>query len=264
MSRRTIFVGADVGASRTKVAVLDAERKLVGWAVKRSGTDFSATAQSCLELSLKNAGAEESDIERAVSTGYGRKNVSYAGDSKTEIGCHAKGCFLYFPFATTIIDIGGQDNKIIKLDDRGLRTNFKMNRKCAAGTGAFLEEMAMRLDVSIEEMDALARRSENMVKLGSFCTVFSATEVLENIRLGKKLPDIVKGVFYSMVKRVLEMDALTEKVVMTGGVVAHNPYLVKMTEEIIGRNILVPDNPQLTGAIGAALYAMEGERKVKG
>ena len=169
-----------------------------------------------------------------------------------------QGCFLYFPFAVTIIDIGGQDNKIIKLDDRGLRTNFKMNRKCAAGTGAFLEEMAMRLDVSIEEMDTLARRSADMVKLGSFCTVFSATEVLENIRQGKKLPDIVKGVFYSMVKRVLEMDALTENVVMTGGVVAHNPYLVKMTEEIIGRKILVPDHPQLTGAIGAALYAMKG------
>jgi predicted CoA-substrate-specific enzyme activase len=224
--------------------------------VEKSGTDFSATAHRCLEISLEKAGAPESDIAKAVSTGYGRKNVSYAGDSKTEIGCHAKGCFLYFPFSTTIIDIGGQDNKIIKLDDRGLRINFKMNRKCAAGTGAFLEEMAMRLDVSIEEMDALARRSEDMVKLGSFCTVFSATEVLENIRQGKKLPDIVKGVFYSMVKRVLEMDALTEKVVMTGGVVAHNPYLVIMTEEIIGRKILVPDYPQLTGAIGAALYAM--------
>ena len=258
MSSKPIYVGADVGASRTKVAVLDAARTLLGWAVQRSGTDFCATAQSCLELSLNMAGAEASDIAKAVSTGYGRKNVSYAGDAKTEIGCHAKGCFLYFPFAVTIIDIGGQDNKIIKLDDRGLRTNFKMNRKCAAGTGAFLEEMAMRLDVSIEEMDTLARRSEDMVKLGSFCTVFSATEVLENIRQGKKLPDIVKGVFYSMVKRVLEMDALTEKVVMTGGVVAHNPYLVAMTEEIIGRKILVPDYPQLTGAIGAALYAMEG------
>jgi (R)-2-hydroxyacyl-CoA dehydratese activating ATPase len=264
MSSKPVFVGADVGASRTKVAVLDAEKTLVGWAVKRSGTDFSATAQTCLKIALNKAGNEESDIAGAVSTGYGRKNVSYAAESKTEIGCHAKGCFFYFPFATTIIDIGGQDNKIIKLDDRGLRTNFKMNRKCAAGTGAFLEEMAMRLDVSIEEMDALARRSEDMVKLGSFCTVFSATEVLENIRQGKKLPDIVKGVFYSMVKRVLEMDALTEKVVMTGGVVAHNPYLVKMTEEIIGRNILVPDYPQLTGAIGAALYAMEGKGKVKG
>jgi len=257
MSSKPIYVGADVGASRTKVAVMDAERTLAGWAVQRSGTDFTATAQMCLAHALEKAGVDASDIAKAVSTGYGRKNVSYAVESKTEIGCHAKGCFLYFPFATTIIDIGGQDNKIIKLDDRGLRTNFKMNRKCAAGTGAFLEEMAMRLDVSIEEMDALARRSENMVKLGSFCTVFSATEVLENIRQGKKLPDIVKGVFYSMVKRVLEMDALTEKVVMTGGVVAHNPYLVKMTEEIIGRDILVPDHPQLTGAIGAALYAME-------
>jgi predicted CoA-substrate-specific enzyme activase len=257
MSSKPIFVGADVGASRTKVALLDEERTLIGWAVEKSGTDFSATAHRCLELSLEETGADESDIAKAVSTGYGRKNVSYADDSKTEIGCHAKGCFLYFPFSTTIIDIGGQDNKIIKLDDRGLRTNFKMNRKCAAGTGAFLEEMAMRLDVSIEEMDALARRSDDMVKLGSFCTVFSATEVLENIRQGKKLPDIVKGVFYSMVKRVLEMDALTEKVVMTGGVVAHNPYLVIMTEEIIGRKILVPDYPQLTGAIGAALYAME-------
>ncbi|MCK5417376.1 MAG: ATPase, partial [Desulfobacterales bacterium] len=138
-------------------------------------------------------------------------------------------------------------------------TGFKMNRKCAAGTGAFLEEMALRLDVALGEMDRLASQSDNMVKLGSFCTVFSATEVLENIRQGKKLPDIVKGVFFSMIKRVLEMDALTEKVVMTGGVVAHNPFLVKMAEEIIEREILVPAYPQLTGAIGAALYAMENK-----
>jgi len=258
MSTNPIYVGTDVGASRTKVSVLDADRKLLGWAVKKSGTDFTATAQTCLELALDQAGARESDILRSVSTGYGRNNVAYAADSKTEIGCHAKGCFFYFPYSTTIIDIGGQDNKIIKLDDKGLRTNFKMNRKCAAGTGAFLEEMAMRLDVSLEEMDRLARRSENMVKLGSFCTVFSATEVLENIRQGVNLPDIVKGVFFSMAKRVLEMDSLTEKVVMTGGVVAHNPYLVKMTEDITGRSILVPEYPQLTGAIGAALYGMNG------
>ena len=202
------------------------------------------------------AATQKSDIENTISTGYGRKNVPYARDTKTEIGCHAKGCFYYFPIETTIIDIGGQDNKIIKLDPSGKRTGFKMNRKCAAGTGAFLEEMAMRLDVPLEEMDRLASQSENMVKLGSFCTVFSATEVLENIRQGKNLPDIVKGVFYSMIKRVLEMDALTEKVVMTGGVVAHNPFMVKMTEEMIDREILVPDYPQLTGAIGAALYAM--------
>jgi predicted CoA-substrate-specific enzyme activase len=257
MKSKPVYAGVDVGASRTKVALLDSNKRLIGHAVKKSGTDFAATAESCLSLALKMAGTQKGDIENSISTGYGRKNVSYARDTKTEIGCHAKGCFYYFPIAITIIDIGGQDNKIIKLDSSGKRTGFKMNRKCAAGTGAFLEEMAMRLDVPLDEMDRLAGQSKNMVKLGSFCTVFSATEVLENIRQGKNLPDIVKGVFYSMIKRVLEMDALTENVVMTGGVVAHNPSMVKMTEKMIDREILVPDYPQLTGAIGAALYAMQ-------
>ena len=257
MVSRTIYAGVDVGASRTKVAILDNRKNLIGHAVKRSGTDFATTADICLTTALTMAGAEKNQIKNTVSTGYGRKNVSFARDTRTEIGCHAKGCFLYFPFAITIIDIGGQDNKVIKLDSAGKRTGFKMNRKCAAGTGAFLEEMAMRLDVGLQEMNGLASQSENMVKLGSFCTVFSATEVLENIRQGKQLPDIVKGVFYSMIKRVLEMDSLTENIVMTGGVVAHNAFLVKMSAEIIGRKILVPDYPQLTGAIGAALYAMQ-------
>jgi predicted CoA-substrate-specific enzyme activase len=259
MKSKPVYAGVDVGASRTKVAILDSDKNLIGHAVKKSGTDFAATADACLASALKMANIPKSRISKAIATGYGRKNVSFAADTKTEIGCHAKGCFYYFPIAATIIDIGGQDNKIIKIDPSGKRVGFKMNRKCAAGTGAFLEEMAMRLDVSLDEMDRLANQAENMVKLGSFCTVFSATEVLENIRVGKKLPDIVKGVFYSMIKRVLEMDSLTEKVVMTGGVVAHNPYMVKMTEKMIEREILVPDFPQLTGAIGAALYAIEAE-----
>ena len=159
--------------------------------------------------------------------------------------------------AMTIIDIGGQDNKIIKVDEKGRRLNFKMNRKCAAGTGAFLEEMAMRLDIPLEEMDSLARQSEDMVELGSYCTVFSGTEVLEKIRQGKKVPAIVKGLFYSVIKRILEMDSLTDKVAMTGGVVAHNPYLVQMVEEKTGKKILVPEFPQLTGAVGAALFAID-------
>ena len=256
MSLKKIYVGADVGSSRTKVAVLDSGKNLIGYAIKKSGIDFTATAQNCLENSLSMAGAGRNDIAGAISTGYGRKNVTYAGATKTEIGCHASGCFLYFPQEITVIDIGGQDNKIIKLDKTGRRTSFKMNRKCAAGTGAFLEEMSARLDIPLEEMDGLASRSENMVKLGSFCTVFSATEVLENIRHGKKIDDIVKGVFFSVIRRVLEMDSMSENVVMTGGVVAHNPYLVKMAAELIGRKPLVPEHPQLTGAIGAALYAM--------
>ena len=242
------------------MAVLDADRHLLGYAIKKSGTDFTATAQECLEKSLTMAGVQQKDVVKAISTGYGRKNVSFANDTKTEIGCHGSGCFLYFPKTITVIDIGGQDNKVIKLDDKGRRTSFKMNRKCAAGTGAFLEEMSARLDIPLDEMDALASQSTDMVKLGSFCTVFSATEVLENIRHGKKIEDIVKGVFFSVIRRVLEMDSMTENVVMTGGVVAHNPYLVKMAEEMISRQILVPEHPQLTGAIGAALYAMDSKK----
>ena len=119
--------------------------------------------------------------------------------------------------------------------------------------------MAARLGIPLEDMNDLAAKSENMVKLGSFCTVFSATEVLENIRHGKKIEDIVKGVFFSVIRRVSEMDSLSENVVMTGGVVAHNPFLVTMAEEMIDRSILVPEHPQLTGAVGAALYAMKGD-----
>lgn len=252
-----VYVGVDVGASRTKVAVLDRDKNMIGHAVGKSGTDFSETADNCLTDALEASGALRQDIIRTVSTGYGRKNVLFAQASRTEIGCHGRGCFHYFPSAITVIDIGGQDNKIIKLDPHGKRISFKMNRKCAAGTGAFLEEMAARLDISIDRMDGLTRQSEHMVEMGSYCTVFTATEVLEKIRQGIMVPDIVKGLFFSVVKRIMEMDSLTERVVMTGGVVAHNPFLVTMVQEVIGREVLVPDFPQMTGAVGAALFAID-------
>lgn len=254
-----VYAGVDVGASRTKVVIIDSDKKIIGRSVEKSGTDFTSVADLCFDTALKMAGITRDQITSVTSTGYGRKNVSFAKENRTEISCHAKGCYHYFPTAITIIDIGGQDNKIIKLDGDGKRTTFKMNRKCAAGTGAFLEEMSLRLDIPLEQMDTLARQSQDMVQLGSYCTVFSGTEVLENIRKGKKVPDIVKGVFFSMIKRVMEMDSLTDKVIMTGGVVAHNPYLAKMTEEIIGLPVFVPEFPQHTGAIGAALYAMENQ-----
>ena len=193
---KSIFAGVDVGASRTKVALLNSEKKLVGFSVSKSGTDLARTADVCLEEAMAMAGASRDDITHTVSTGYGRNNVTFSNDTKTEIGCHARGAYHYFPKALTVIDIGGQDNKIIKLDEEGRRTNFKMNRKCAAGTGAFLEEMSARLDIPLEDMEGLARQSREMVELGSFCTVFSATEVLEKIRQGKKVPDIIKGLFF--------------------------------------------------------------------
>jgi predicted CoA-substrate-specific enzyme activase len=253
----SIYVGVDVGASRTKTVLLDSEKRLIGHCVKKSGTDLSQMAEVCLESALEMASLPRDTVMYTVSTGYGRKNVSFSNSSRTEIGCHARGAYHYYPMAITVIDIGGQDNKVIKLDNEGRRISFKMNRKCAAGTGAFLEEMSSRLEIPLEEMDSLARKSTEMVELGSYCTVFSGTEVLEKIRQGKKVPDIVKGLFFSVIKRVLEMDSLSGNVVMTGGVVAHNPYLVQMVRDITGLEVLTPEYPQLTGAVGAALFAMD-------
>jgi predicted CoA-substrate-specific enzyme activase len=196
-------------------------------------------------------------VTRSVATGYGRKNVDLASDVKTEIACHARGAHHFFPMPITIVDIGGQDNKIIKLDAAGNRLDFKMNRKCAAGTGAFLDEIARRIGVRLEEMEGLARQSTEHVEIGSFCTVFSATEILALARRGAKVPDIVKGSFRSVVKRVAEMDPLTGTVVATGGVVAHNPLIVELLSEIIGSRVRTPPHPQLAGAIGAALFARD-------
>jgi predicted CoA-substrate-specific enzyme activase len=259
--KKFIFAGVDVGASRTKVAILDSNSKLMSSTVRKSGTDFTASAKQAFKTALKRANISENEISKMFSTGYGRKNVTFAQDSKTEISCHARGCYYYFPITSTIIDIGGQDNKIIKIDKSGQRIGFKMNRKCAAGTGAFLEEMSLRLAIPLQKMNGLAKKSTETVELGSYCTVFSATEVLEKIRQGKKVSDIVKGLFLSVIKRVMEMDSFTDKVVMTGGVVAHNPYLVTMVESILGREVLVPEFPQITGAIGAALLAMDSYPK---
>lgn len=254
----SVYVGVDVGASHTKAAVLDGGQQLLGKAVERSGVDFKSAAEKTLRAALETAGVGSESVLRSVSTGYGRKNVYFADDTKTEIACHAKGCYHFFPGAMTLIDIGGQDNKVVKLDTRGRRVSFKMNRKCAAGTGAFLEEISLRLDIPLENMDDLARSAEDIAELGSYCTVFSGTEVLEKIRQGRRVADIVKGLFLSVIKRILEMDALTDTVVMTGGVVAHNPYLVEMVKEITAKEILVPEYPQLTGAVGAALFALQG------
>lgn len=255
-----LYLGLDLGSSRTKVVLIDAAGGLRGQAVRKSGIDFAVTARACLAQALEMAQAGSGDIAAAVATGYGRSNVAFVTEeTKTEIGCLARGGYHLFPQAISIIDIGGQDNKVIKVGADGRRQSFKMNRKCAAGTGAFLEEMANRLDVSLEQMNTLAGQATQMIKLGSFCTVFSATEVLENIRGGRPVADIVKGIFYSMIKRVLEMDSLGERVVMTGGVVAHNPYLVAMTAELIERPVVVGTQPQFVGAIGAALFARDGE-----
>jgi predicted CoA-substrate-specific enzyme activase len=251
------FIGIDIGASTTKAVILDKNAEIKGHSVIHSGADFGAAAEDVLRKASAGLKKENLDRKMVIGTGYGRRNVPFADLTKTEISCHAKGSYHFFQQAHTLIDIGGQDSKIIKIDNSGKRTGFKMNRKCAAGTGAFLEEIANRLKIEIEKLNGLAEKATKNITIGSYCTVFTATEILTKIRQNVRVEDIIKGIFDSVIKRALEMDPLEGNIVMSGGVVAHNPYFVKMCEQKLEKEIFVPPFPQLTGALGAALFALE-------
>lgn len=255
------FCGVDIGASAAKLVIVDERAQVAGRALRRSGVDYARAAEACLDEALSQAGLARRQVRATVATGYGRDNVPWADGTRTEIACHGSGAHLHFAGRLTVIDIGAQDNKIIHLGADGRRISFRMNRKCAAGTGTFLEEIAHRLDLPLEQLNALAERSTRDVALGSFCTVFAATEILARIREGEKAEDIVKGAFRSVVKRALEMDTVDGELVLTGGVVAHNPVLVALFEESFGRPARVPPFPQHVGALGAALAAMKGREK---
>jgi predicted CoA-substrate-specific enzyme activase len=167
------------------------------------------------------------------------------------------GCFREFGVEATIIDIGGQDAKIIKVDPEGKRLDFKMNRKCAAGTGAFIEEIAFKIRIPVEKLDEIAQSATDEITLGSFCTVFTATEILAHVRAQVPLPNIVRGIFRSVAKRISEMDYFSTRVIFTGGLAKQGSVLSKMIAEETGSEVLVPRNPQITCAYGAAIYAKE-------
>jgi predicted CoA-substrate-specific enzyme activase len=251
--------GIDVGSCTTKAVIVNDKGVIVSSHVLYSGTDFDSASRTAWAEALKKAGLDSQEVSSIVSTGYGRRSVPFSSMAITEISCHGRGCLHFFEGPITVVDIGGQDNKIIKLDSRGQRVSFKMNRKCAAGTGAFLEEMSLRLRLPLEDLDGLARSADGEVALGSYCTVFSATEVLEKIKAGHPVDRIVRGIFHSVVKRVLEMDTLTDTVVLTGGVIEHNPFLADLIRQYTDNPVVVPPHAQITGALGAALYALENE-----
>jgi len=250
------FAGVDVGASAVKAVVLDSRGDVVGEGVERTGVDLEAVALRCLGGVLSAHSLTMDEVAAVAATGFGRHNVSFASLAKTEISCHARGCFHHFPRPITIIDIGGQDNKLIRLDEKGNTVDFKMNRKCAAGTGAFIEEIAERLGIEVGRVDGLASSAEETVELGSFCTVFTKTEVLARMREGRAVAAILRGALGSVVQRVVEIGPLEGEVVMSGGVVAHNPLVAGLMAEKLGRDVLLPPSPQTIGALGAALFAL--------
>ncbi len=261
MPQNPLFVGIDIGSSFTKTVILDQNGEMLGSNVNFSGVNLQDAAEKTLQAALP-ANSSITDIEKIVTTGFGRKSFNIENipvHSITEISCSAKAANFEYPNKTlTIIDIGGQDTKIIKVRD-GKRVSFKMNRKCAAGTGTFLEELALKLRIPSTDLNGLATQSTNPKNISSYCTVFAGTEILTRIREGAKTEDMVRGAFHSVIKRIIEVDTIEDDVILTGGVVAHNPVIVDIFKDEIGKTALVPPSPQFFVALGAALYAVESK-----
>ncbi len=254
----TLYVGIDTGSSATKCVVLDAAGALRGHGVVPSGFDYARAAEQALSAALEHAHLSRAEIARCVATGYGREHVRLADRRFTEITCHARGARQWYEHVRVIIDIGGQDTKVIRVNRAGRMADYRMNAKCAAGTGTFLESIALKLGMSLAELDALAMRSQAGTVVNSYCTVFAGTEVLERIKAGEPPQDIAMGLFRSIAARVFEMLGQRDgPVAATGGVVAHCRAMVRALEDVIRQPLLLPPLPQHAGAYGAALLALE-------
>ncbi len=258
MSTKSYYVGIDVGTSYVKSVILNTNKEMVSSFIKRTGAPIEKSIKLTFKEAISNVSIPKVKIGHITATGYGKNKVSFADSSKTEISCHAKGAYHYFPEKLTIIDIGGQDTKVIKLDDKGKIVRFKMNRKCAAGTGAFIEEIAYRLDIPLHDLNELALKSSSITPLASYCTVFAKTEILTRIKEGEKVEDLIKSAFGSVIKRIIEMTELEGTIVLTGGLIEYNSIIGDLLRSEINAEILIPPRPQLVGAIGAALFASEG------
>lgn len=253
------FAGIDSGSTTTNIAVLDAAGNLVDSAVVRTGAKAQKGAQKALDA-LQHVNPE--DLSLIFATGYGRMNISFADDNITEITCHARGAWSLHPGVHTIIDIGGQDNKAIRLDDSGEVVNFAMNDKCAAGTGRFLENMAKVLEISLDEISTAGLDWTEDLTISSMCTVFAESEVVSLIADNKQIPDIVHGLDKSVAAKTMTLVHRTGgkgPYMMTGGG-ARNIGVVRCIEELVKEKIYVPENPDLCGAIGAALFARDAAR----
>jgi predicted CoA-substrate-specific enzyme activase len=252
-----LYVGVDAGSSATKCVVLDADGAMRGHAAVPSGFGYGEAAENALSQAL-GQGSSPGAIACCVSTGYGRGNVRFSDRRVTEITCHARGAREWYPQVRGIVDIGGQDTKVIWINAHGELVDYRMNSKCAAGTGTFLESVALRLGVPLRAIDELAASSTAGTVLNSYCTVFTGTEVIERIKAGEPRQDIAMGLFRSIASRVFEMLATRNgPIAATGGVVAHCRAMVRALEEAFGAPVLLPPLPQHAGAFGAALLARE-------
>lgn len=253
-----ITAGIDIGSTTAKGAILK-EGRIEAHTVMPTGYDPKKAAETVLERLLEKTGISRQDVESVVSTGYGRKNVAFAHRSVTEITCHAAGARLLNPNAATIVDIGGQDSKVIVLDSSGQVADFTMNDKCAAGTGRFLEVMASALQVELAGLADFSARADASVAISSVCTVFAESEVISLISKGEKRENIIAGIHAAIGSRIVSMAGRVKarpSYMMTGGV-ALNQGVVRVLEERFQSAVTVPELAQLNGAVGAALIAAD-------
>jgi len=260
-----LFVaGIDVGSVTAKAVILDKDRRVLSSSISPTGAMSRNAADKVMSEALAQANLKQSDISHVIATGYGRHRVSFAHNELTEITCHARGANYLFPQARTVIDIGGQDSKVIGLDEQGLVRAFAMNDKCAAGTGRFLEVMARALEVDLDDMGKMSLQSQNDLQVSSVCTVFAESEVISLVADGRDRVDIIAGIHKAITRRIMglvENVGLREEVVMTGGV-AKNIGVVRAIEDALNTTILLPEDPQIVGALGAAIIALEMANKV--
>lgn len=251
------FVGVDTGSLSTEVVIVDQDLNILAYSIRQTGSDPIAASQAAMADALAKAGISRGQVKKIIATGYGRISVPFADKKITEISCHAIGAYHLFPDTGTVIDIGGQDSKVIQVGPGGKVLDFAMNDKCAAGTGRFLEVMAATFGISLDQMGEFSLKAKEQIPISSMCTVFAESEVISLIAQNKPKENIILGLHAAIVNRVWNMAqtvGIHGEITMTGGV-AKNRGVVALFEKKVGRPIHVYEEPQIIGALGAALLA---------
>ena len=260
-----MFVGIDIGSVATKAIIINEDNNIAAFSLIPTSYDRHKSGEDVLELALKKTHKSMDAIKFIVSTGYGRRSFTYSDEVLPEVVCHAEGTKYLLPTVRTIIDIGGQDSKVIELDEKGNIKKFEMNDKCAAGTGRFLEVLTERiLNLDIESLGPLSLQCENPCILSSTCSVFAESEIISYLSESRSKEDVICGMNKAIAKRVVSMGAsglidYKEPVVFSGGV-AKNIGVVKAIEEQLGHKVLTLQEPQITAALGAAIFANKRAR----
>ena len=261
-----ICAGIDAGSRTIKIVLIDAEKlQVIAKGLTDQGVEQDKLTSGLFEKLLKDNGTNKKDVAAIVATGYGRHAVSIADTTITEITCHAVGVRRLVPEAMTIIDIGGQDSKLLRLDSDGRVRDFAMNDRCAAGTGRFLEVVAERLGVKIESLGQMAAKSRSPAAISSMCVVFAETEIIGLLTVGRSREDIVAGVQAAIATRIIAMAGrnINLPIIFTGGV-AMIPGMDTALQSALGKSVTVSPDPQMTGALGAAILASNQFNKASG